>query len=200
MGRVTNQSSGTITNAIPLFAASVTNTGGGTVGTVYGLLVDTQTVGGTNWAIYTNGTTPSSFGGNLNVRAGSGFSATEGTSPSASAGTDLCYGDSTAHALKCSYNNGTFYNVPQVIGSGTAAMTTALIGAGACGTTVTVAATGVATTDIINTSSNASVGANPGVLILQKWPTANNVNFAYCNPTAAGVTPSAMTINWQVTR
>ena len=86
------------------------------------------------------------------------------------------------------------------IASGTAAMTTALIGAGACGTTVTVSASGVLTTDTITHSFAAAVGANPGLLILNIWPTANNVNFEYCNPTTAGVTPTAATLNWRVVR
>ena len=34
--------------------------------------------------------------------------------PSGAAGFETCYGDSTAHALKCSYNNGTFAAVPLV--------------------------------------------------------------------------------------
>lgn len=68
----------------------------------------------------------------------------EGASAGASAGVDTIYGDSTAHCLKTSYNNGSFLCAPQVIGSGTAAMTTAGITAGNCGTTVTVAAAGVA--------------------------------------------------------
>jgi hypothetical protein len=88
----------------------------------------------------------------------------------------------------------------KTIASGTATMTTTLIGAGACGTTVTVSAAGVATTDAINYSYNVAVGANPGVLILNVWPTANNVNFAYCNGTAAGVTPGAAKLNWKVIR
>jgi hypothetical protein len=90
--------------------------------------------------------------------------------------------------------------VTRTIASGTATMTTASIAAGACGSTVTVAATGVATTDSISFAYNAAVGANPGVLIINKWPTSGNVNFNYCNPTAASVTPSAATLNWRVTR
>jgi len=86
------------------------------------------------------------------------------------------------------------------IASGTATMTTALIAAGACGTTVTVSAANVLTTDSISWSYNAAVGANPGVLIVNEWPTANNVNFAYCNGTAAGVTPTAATLNFRVVR
>jgi hypothetical protein len=114
----------------------------------------------------------------------------------ATAGYDVCYGDSTAHAVKCSYNNGSYLNVPQVIASGTAAMTTAAITAGNCGTTVTVSASGVATTDTITWAfAAAPAGSNAGIVA---WPTANNVNFAYC----PGVTetPTAATINWRVLR
>jgi hypothetical protein len=85
--------------------------------------------------------------------------------------------------------------------SGTAAMTTALIASGACGSTVTVAATGVLTTDTVTWSFNASPGGNPAsLLVLGAWPTTNNVNFAYCNPTAGNQTPNAITLNWKVVR
>jgi hypothetical protein len=90
--------------------------------------------------------------------------------------------------------------VTQTIASGTASMTTAAISGGGCGSTVTVAATGVLTTDVVNLTYNVSIGTDPGVLILNKWPTANNVNFAYCNPTAGSITPPSETINWSVTR
>jgi len=88
----------------------------------------------------------------------------------------------------------------QTIASGTATMTTALIGAGSCGATITVSAANVVTTDAIAFSFNAAIGANPGALTVHSWPTANNVNFEYCNGTAAGVTPTAATLNWRVVR
>lgn len=125
---------------------------------------------------------------------------TEGTAVAAVAGKDVCYGDSAAHSLKCSYNNGTFFTVPQSIGTGTATMTVAAIGAGTCGTTVTVAATGVATTDVVEFSFNAAPAANPAQLVVSAWPTANNVNFQYCNPSAGSITPNAATLNWRVSR
>lgn len=91
--------------------------------------------------------------------------------------------------------------LPMTIANGTSAMTTALIATVACGTTVTTAATGVLTTDVIDWSVNAAVtAANNGVLILKAWPTAGNVNFNYCNPTAASQTPTATTVNWSVRR
>jgi hypothetical protein len=36
----------------------------------------------------------------------------EGSAPSTASANDVCYGDSAAHALKCSYNNGAFGTVP----------------------------------------------------------------------------------------
>ena len=44
---------------------------------------------------------------------------TETTAPSGVVGSDRCYGDSTAHALECSYNNGAFGVVPLLNRTGT---------------------------------------------------------------------------------
>jgi hypothetical protein len=91
---------------------------------------------------------------------------------------------------------GSTATVTSDIASGTAAMTTAAITAGNCGATVTVAASGVLTTDAITWSFNAApAGSNAGLV---SWPTANNVNFAYCPNSAE--TPAAATINWRVVR
>jgi hypothetical protein len=125
----------------------------------------------------------------------------ETTAPTLVAGHDYLYGDSTAHAIKSCLNGVACLQVPQTIASGTSAMTTALIATVACGTTVTTAAAGVLTTDVIDWSMNSAVtAANNGMLILKAWPTAGNVNFNYCNPTAASQTPAAMTVNWSVRR
>lgn len=86
--------------------------------------------------------------------------------------------------------------IPVLIDKGTAVMTTAAITAPACGTTVTVVSANVLTTDTIQWSFNvAPAGTNAGLV---SWPTAGNVNFAYC----PGVTetPAAATINWKVMR
>lgn len=92
-------------------------------------------------------------------------------------------------------------NMPYVIASGTSAMTTAAVAGGACGTTVTTAATGTATTDSIEVARNAAVtSANGGLLQLNSWVTAGNVNFNYCNGGTVSNTPTAMTINWRVIR
>lgn len=96
----------------------------------------------------------------------------------------------------------------RVIASGTAALGTSAITSGASATLVTVAATGVATTDVIswgfNQSPNGVTGYNAasttGCLVITAYPTANNVNFLVSNPTAASITPGALTLNWRVDR
>lgn len=108
--------------------------------------------------------------------------------------------DSTANRFEGGHN-GTKFPLSITFASGTSAMTTAGITTGACGTTVTTAATNVLTTDTIDVSRNAApTNGNGGNLILNWWPTAGNVNFNYCNPSAGTVTPTAMTLNWAVRR
>jgi hypothetical protein len=94
-----------------------------------------------------------------------------------------------------------FPKIVHLINSGTAAMTTAAIASVNCGTVVTVAATGVATTDSITWSFGGSPGSGVlQLLTLSQWPTAGNVNFQYCNPTANSITPGSATLNWRVVR
>lgn len=95
----------------------------------------------------------------------------------------------------------------QVVASGSNAMGTTLISSGACASAVTVAATNVATTDVIQATPSAdptgvtgyAVSAT-GSLYIQAYPTAGYVNFKVCNNTAGSLTPSALTLNWKVTR
>lgn len=94
------------------------------------------------------------------------------------------------------------------IASGTFTLGTAAIASGACATVVTVSATGVATTDVISVGFNSDptgvtgygASATGAVLSIYPYPTANNVNVKVCNSTSASITPSAMTLNWKVTR
>ncbi|HEY1041565.1 MAG TPA: tail fiber domain-containing protein [Candidatus Paceibacterota bacterium] len=65
-GRVNNTGSGAITNARSLWARNVNNTGGGTIGTAYGLYLDNQTAGTTNYSIYSAGG-QSYFAGNFAI-------------------------------------------------------------------------------------------------------------------------------------
>ena len=87
-------------------------------------------------------------------------------------------------------------------------MNTALVASGACETVVTVTATGTATTDAITVGFNGDPTAVTGygasatgaVLTIYPYPSSGNVNFKVCNSTASSITPSALTLNWRVTR
>lgn len=86
------------------------------------------------------------------------------------------------------------------IANGTVAMPTDAIAAGSCSAIVNVVATGVLATDVVGFSNNAKSSADSADLVMNAWPTANNVNFQYCNRTASSITPLAATLNWQVVR
>lgn len=129
------------------------------------------------------------------------FSHTETTAPAAAAGFDVCYGDSTAHAVKCSYNNGSFFNTPQVIVSGTSTLTAnAALAAVTSQAAITTAGTGILTTDAIEWSYATAPTAGDSLCHVSPYPTAGNVNFVRTNPTAAAQNVSAIVINWRVIR
>lgn len=93
------------------------------------------------------------------------------------------------------------------IAAGTAALGTGAISSGTCATAVTASATGVATTDTVqytpNTDPTAVTGYAPsatGSLYIWAYPTSGNVNFKVCNNTSGSITPSALTLNWRVSR
>lgn len=90
--------------------------------------------------------------------------------------------------------------IPSVIASGTSTLTGAAIAAAVCQTAVTTSASGAATTDSIIWAYNAAPGSVNGLLTVSAYPTANNVNFLRCNPTAASRTGTAIVINWKVVR
>jgi hypothetical protein len=134
-----------------------------------------------------------------------GWSLLETGAPSAALNQDACYGDSTLHVLKCSYNNGTFFQQTQTIVSGTATMTTAAIAAGAFGANVTPTITGgavanVLATDTIIITPNAQQSVTNAPLKTQCWPAAGSITCAYFNPTAGAIVPVAETDNIRVTR
>ena len=124
----------------------------------------------------------------------------QGNANTGTGGLIICNGGATPTCGAGITSSGAGGTMAAVIASGTATMTTAAIASLACGATVTVSATNVVTTDAIMHSFNAAPAANPGELTLNSWPTANNVNFEYCNPTAGSVTPNAATLNWRVVR
>jgi hypothetical protein len=104
-------SSGTLTNCVKVESGAVNtvvaNTAGTGAGTVTNVVADSGTttscVGqgcptGTGW-VHNNAVYP------------------EGTAPSAAANKDICYGDSTVHAIECSYNNGSFTPLLKALGA-----------------------------------------------------------------------------------
>lgn len=85
--------------------------------------------------------------------------------------------------------------------SGTSAMTAATITTASCQTAVTTAATGAATTDAIQWAYNAAPsGTTDARLTIAPYVTSGNVNFTRCNPTAASIVGTAITINWRIVR
>jgi hypothetical protein len=111
------------------------------------------------------------------------LAATEKAAPSATSAFDVCYGDSTLHALKCSYNNGSFFQVPQVITATSAAFATATT-AGTC-VQNTTAVTGAATSMAVSVSpvSTPGVGATWSGFV----SSAGNVTITECaTATSAG--------------
>jgi hypothetical protein len=86
------------------------------------------------------------------------------------------------------------------IANGTIVMPTDAIATGTCGAVVVAVAIGVLPTDIIKFSYNAAPQVPPANPEINTWPTANNVNFQYCNRTPMSITPPAATLNWQVVR
>lgn len=90
----------------------------------------------------------------------------------------------------------------QLIGQGTAVLSTSSVSSGGCNVT-TVAATGITTSSKIVATPNVDptgvTGYSPsasGSLYVQAWPTANNVNFKVCNNTSSPITPGALTLDW----
>lgn len=138
-----------------------------------------------------------------------GITGTEGTGAGLTAGVgkDLFYPDSTKHCWHENLNNVDLGCSTTTVASGTSAMGTGAISSGTCATVVTTSATGVATTDTIqytpNTDPTAVTGYAPsasGSLYIWAYPTSGNVNFKVCNNTSGSITPSALTLNWKVTR
>lgn len=124
-------------------------------------------------------------------------------------GEQFCHGDNT-HCLIMNPSpsaNRTWTiqdasgTVPLEIASGTSTFTTTAVTAGTCQTTVTTAATNALTTDTISVAyASAPTAATDGMLTLQMYVTAGNVNFMRCNPTAGSITPTALVLNWRVVR
>lgn len=138
----------------------------------------------------------------LTINAGLGATWGEGSAVSAVAAKDVCYGDSTAHALKCAYNNGSFFNQTQTIGSGTVATAGTAVTNGTCQAQTGITVTGATTTDVAYCSLNAAAPATwqTGIFLAVPEVTSNTVTVRLCNGTAASITPAAATVRCTVTR
>ena len=95
----------------------------------------------------------------------------------------------------------------RTIANGAYTVDTASIPANTCATAVAVTATNTATTDTIVANSNATLSSiagfgvtSAGAVRVDIYPTANNVNFQFCNPTGAAIDPGSVTFNWKVLR
>ena len=77
-GIVYNTGAGTVTDASSFRAVPITNSGGGTVTNTYGLYLENNTVGTTNYPIYSEGTKESYFTGGGSLSAGKFFVSNEG--------------------------------------------------------------------------------------------------------------------------
>lgn len=155
-------------------------------------------------AFSTGGTPPA-----LTPGTGGPIALAEGTAPSVgpATGVDVIYADSTQHKILASFNNGSYFQFPQVIASGSTALDFASTATGACATVITATATGAASTDVILFNANASikavtgyVPASTGGFSISAYPTTNAVNFEACNWTSGTVDPGSITVNWAVIR
>lgn len=95
----------------------------------------------------------------------------------------------------------------RTIASGAYTVDTASIPANTCATAVAVTATNTYTTDTIVANPNAILSSiagfgvtSAGAVRVDIYPTANNVNFQFCNPTGAAIDPGSVTFNWKVLR
>ena len=86
------------------------------------------------------------------------------------------------------------------IANGTVVMPSDALGANTCGTVIQAVAPGVLPTDVVHHSSNSAPSASVVDFSVRAWPTTNNVSFQYCNWTDVSISPTPVTLNWQVIR
>jgi hypothetical protein len=140
---------------------------------------------------------------------------TAGTVPATpAAGSVSCYFNSTSKVQVCVDDAGatsetirTPTTLVRTIASGSTGFDPGSIASGTCASATTAVATGAATTDVISFTPNADItavlgytGATTGGIAIHAYPTANQVNFKACNPTASALDPGAITINWRISR
>jgi hypothetical protein len=125
-----------------------------------------------------------------------------GSEAVAETGVDVLYCDSTSHTLKVSNNGGSFFSVPQVIGTGTSTSNGTLINAGASQAQPAITVTGATATDVAICSLNAPPLATwqTGIQLMLAVVNSNTVTPWLSNPTAGGITPAATVIRCTVVR
>ena len=91
--------------------------------------------------------------------------------------------------------------------SGTITLGTLPIASGGLATTVMAPCKGLLTTDVISVSSSVGIfgvfGYQPsvnGILSINVYPTVDTVNASVANNTLKSITPSALVLNYHVTR
>ena len=91
------------------------------------------------------------------------------------------------------------------VGSGTTTTPTATVNTGTCGSATAVTVTGALSTDNISLDFNAdptgTTGFTPGsMLTIVKYSGSGGFSYKLCNNTAGNITPSAVTLNYRITR
>lgn len=138
----------------------------------------------------------------FSIGGGLGESWNEGAAVAGAAGKDVCYGDSTAHALKCSYNNDGFFNNTRTIGSATVTTAGTAVAAGTCQAQTGITITGALTSDMAQANINAALPATwqTGIRYQAEVTASNTCTVNLCNPTAASITPAATAVRCTVMR
>ncbi|MCU1296512.1 MAG: hypothetical protein JWO91_790 [Acidobacteriaceae bacterium] len=126
----------------------------------------------------------------------------ETSAPGSATGKDVCYGDTVAHQVKCSYNNGSFYSISQTIGSGTSTSNGTAIAPGTSQAQPAITVTGATTSDTAACSLNAPYPPSwqTGIVPLPPVVTANTVTPWLSNPTDRSIIPAATAIRCTVLR
>jgi hypothetical protein len=192
--------------------SAVTNTASGSNRSVLGNTPNAAIADSVNNSVALNGaatfngttqfnTKPTAAVG-IAITAAQPFQMNEGSNPSAIGGADVCGGNSTAHALECSYNAGTFFPMTQTIGTGnvTTAGTAVTNGTSQAQTGITV--TGALTTDSCTANLAAALPATwqTGIQFRCDVTASGTVTVNLMNPTAGSITPAATVVNVRVTR
>jgi hypothetical protein len=87
------------------------------------------------------------------------------------------------------------------IATGTWILNGGTIAPGSCANSASTSASRVSATDTISWAYAAlPEPTTDGLLTLSAWPTAGNVNFVLCNPTARSINSSGLAVNWRVVR